>query len=110
MEFYNPNVARYLLNVPIEDLMEELRDSLEEKGNSKIERKDLGRFLIEAVPYMRLELPRDETIKYAEIGSEEADKIIQELLSQHFLILSEDNPNPKTELYFKMELNSTRFK
>ena len=47
-----------------------------------------------------MELP--ETTKYPELTDPQGDEIIQELLSQHYLTLSKNNPNPKTELYLEI--------
>jgi hypothetical protein len=97
MTYHNPRVNGYLLDVPFENLVCRTISEIDESGG-RIEKQQLKQFLIKEVRALRLSIPPS---KYPKLTMQDAHEVVQELLCQHFLTFSEENPNPETELYFE---------
>jgi hypothetical protein len=97
MNYFNHKVNGYLLDVPLEDLVCITVKKIDESGG-KIEKQNLKEFLIKGVHILKQSIPPSN---YPELTMDQAHEVAQELLSQHFLTFSDENPNPKTELYFE---------
>lgn len=99
MEFYNRHVAWLLLNVPIEHLVDRIKEEICEKSKeSKIEKEALQSLIIKAVPSLRMELPAKE--EKIGLTKKDASDVIQELCSQGYLTFSEPPSGVKSGLYF----------
>ncbi|MCX6814530.1 MAG: hypothetical protein NTY20_02700 [Candidatus Aenigmarchaeota archaeon] len=97
MSYINPALNKYLLDVPFENLIYRAVIAIDESGG-KIEKQELKQFLIGDVRALRMGIPPK---KYPEMTMPQAHEVAQELLCQHFLTFSEENPCPEKELYFE---------
>ncbi|MFH0936492.1 MAG: hypothetical protein V1815_02335 [Candidatus Woesearchaeota archaeon] len=100
MEVYNKNIEKILAVIPIDNLLRVIQKAILSVGDgTKIERHDLGSILRYEIPNIRI-----NSYPYNKITltKEESHSIIQEFLSQDYLTFSDNNPNPKTELYFEL--------
>jgi hypothetical protein len=99
MNFYNPKVAHLITDIPIGDLVKRIQRLAVEQGeNSAVEADVLRRFLIDYVPILRMEMPQTERLP--ELTRHDATEIIQELLSQHYLTMSDKGDGKR--LYFEV--------
>ncbi|MCX6711420.1 MAG: hypothetical protein NT139_00065 [Candidatus Woesearchaeota archaeon] len=96
MRYNNEKVEKILEHISIDSFLKVINTAILLLGDgTKIERHPLETILCYEIPRIKI------TDRLKPMTKDQASDVIQEFIFQSYLTMSDNNPNPKSELYFE---------